>query len=421
MKKFTCFCLILILSFFQFTFAQNVLAEQKIIKNNTNETEIIINEKHDINPETVKKTETIPEPVKKNELENKAEKQESISSTNHLFHGQVEQTDSEDKKNDIFTGSKEEIKEGTVLKMTVTSVLSSGVNQEGDEFFAEVTSDLEAEDGVTIPQGTVAHGKIVEVREAKRLGRDAYISMEFDYLITPDGREIPIEAKMTTKNHPVTAAAKIALEDTAYTVAGGVIGGIFALKLFGIGGAVASNGYTVAGGAGVGAAVGATVSLVRKGSDKLISPGDEIKVRMNNGIEVPVISEDALREDEKLLQGLKVDITNCKLEKDPFGEENTITLSLNINNNTEKTFSCFDIALINDYKSVFYASPFSNTSMWFTKITPNSKTNGKLSFSVDNPKRKHWLVFYDSMTRKPLAKISVDNAWKDLNKKAKKK
>jgi hypothetical protein len=344
---------------------------------------------------------------------------EEVSAASKIFQGQVETDTSKDDKKDIFTGANQDIKQGTVLKMTVTSVLNSTINQEGDEFFAEVTNDLEAPGGVAIPQGTIAHGKITTVRAAKRLGRDAVLSLKFDYLITPDGREIPLTANMSTKNSKVAAVAKIALEDTAYTVAGGLLGGLFALKLFGIGGALASNGYTVAGGAGVGAAVGVTVALVRKGSDKLLSPGDEIKVKTNSELNVPIMTEQSLREDEKLLEGLKVAITSCKLEKDPFGEPNTLTLGINVDNETAKTFSSFDIALVNDYKSVFYASPFSNTEMWFTKISPNSKLNGKLSFSVDNPKRKHWLVFYDSMTRKPLARISVDNAQKDIRKKSK--
>ena len=38
----------------------------------------------------------------------------------------------------------------------------------------------------------------------------------------------------------------------------------------------------------------------------------------------------------------------------------------------------------------------------------------KGSFSVDSPKRKHYLVFYDKRTRKPLAKISIDNVKTDL-------
>jgi len=345
------------------------------------------------------------------------------SNNKYIFQGHAEINDNADKKNNIFTGKTTTIKQGTNLKMTVSNVLSSGYNEEGDEFFAEVVNDLEGPDGVAIPAGTIAHGKIRSLQGSKRLGRDGYVTLDFDYLVTPDGREIPIEASMTTKRHPVTSVAKVALEDTGYTVAGGVIGGLFALKYFGLGAAVASHGYTVAGGAGVGAVVGLGTALARKGQEVLIAPGDEINVEISGALQLPTISEAALRDEEKTFQGLDVKITKYKLEKDPFGEPNTITLSLVISNKTPKTFSSFDMALVNDYKSVYYPSPFGDTELWFTKIPPNAHVSGKLSFAVDNPKRKHWLVFYDNRTRQPLARISVNNAIKAIEKekKAKKK
>lgn len=40
------------------------------------------------------------------------------------------------------------------------------------------------------------------------MGRQAWINLDFDYLVTPDGREIPIEGKMSTKLHPVAEASK---------------------------------------------------------------------------------------------------------------------------------------------------------------------------------------------------------------------
>ncbi len=56
------------------------------------------------------------------------------------------------------------------------------------------------------------------------------MTIKFDYLITPDNRKIPIEASITTKRSAAASTAKVVLEDTAYTMAGGVIGGILALK-----------------------------------------------------------------------------------------------------------------------------------------------------------------------------------------------
>ncbi|MCK7484511.1 MAG: hypothetical protein MZU97_02395 [Bacillus subtilis] len=305
--------------------------------------------------------------------------------------------DKQQENKQLFTGEVHKLQEGAKLKMTVSSVISSGYNEEGDEFFAEVVNDLAGSGGVVIPAGTIAHGKVTKLRGSKRLGRDAYMNIKFDYLITPDGRQIPIEASMTTKRHPVTSTAKVILEDTAYTVAGGLIGGFLALKFLGIGAAVASNGYTVAGGAGVGALVGATASLVRKGGEVLIAPGDEINVRIVENMELPVMSEEALKDEEKQLEGLNVVITNYLIEKDPFGEPNTITITMDIDNQTNRTFSSFDMALVNDYNAVFYPSPFGDTNLWFQKIMPNSKSKGKLSFSVDNPKRKGTSLY--SMTQ----------------------
>lgn len=320
------------------------------------------------------------------------------------------------KNSEIFTGEIGEIKEGSKLKMTVASVISSGFNREGDEFFAEITDDFSTDRGIVIPCGTVAHGIVTELKNSKRLGRDGFINVNFDYLITPDGRKIPIEAHMTTKRHPVSLAAKVVLEDTAYTVAGGVIGGLLALKFLGLGTAIASEGATVAGGAGIGAVAGLTAAVVRKGKEVLIAPGDEIKVKIAENFELPVLTEESLKDKELHYEGLDVKITGYVLEKDPFGELNTITLTLDIINRTKKKFSSFDMALISEYKRVYYASPFGNTEMWFQKIVPNSQIRGRLSFSVDNPKKKHWLVFYDNRTRKPLAKFSLKNAERALKK-----
>lgn len=351
------------------------------------------------------------------ELEHNVDKQSE--NLHNVIRGRIQYDDGYQSP-EIFTGEMEQIEEGSKLKMTVASVISTGLNREGDEFFAEVTDDFSTENGIVIPCGTVAHGTVSKIENSKRLGRDGYISVNFDYLITPDGRKIPIEASMTTKRHPATSTAKIILEDTAYTVAGGVIGGLLALKFLGLGAAVATKGGTLAGGAGIGAVAGLTASMVRKGKEILIAPGDEINVKIAENMELPILSEEGLKEKEVHYKGLDVKITGYELQKDPFGDLNTITLTLDIKNRTEKTFSCFDMALVSEYKKVYYASPFGDTGLWFKKIVPGSKVLGRLSFSVDSPKKRHWLVFYDNRTREPIAKFSLKNAERELEKLSKK-
>jgi len=335
----------------------------------------------------------------------------------HYFQGHAEITDkrgNNDKK--LFTGEVDVIDKKTEIKMTVSQVLSVNLSEEGDEFFAEITNGVEGSKGLVLPHGTIAHGTVRKLVDSKYLGRDGYIELSFDYLVTPDGREVPIEGKVTTKLNPVVATAKVVAEDLGYTAAGGFVGGMMALQGLGVGAAVASHGYTVAGGAAVGGAVGLGLSLMRKGAPVIISPGDEIKVKLLEPLKLDVMHEDAFKQDEIVHDDLKVKINNVKLEKDPFGELNTITLQVSINNFTDIDFSSYDIGLMNDYNKVYHPSIFKDNSVTLKPIKSGARVAGCLSFAVDNPKRKHWLVFYDRRSRSMISKISVDNAQLALKK-----
>ena len=316
---------------------------------------------------------------------------------------------------------KETLEKKDIIEMTVSQVLDGSFSLEGDEFFAEVTSDVIGDKGVIIPKGTVAHGTITQTSEAKRLGRDGHLSLSFDYLVTPDGREIPIEGKMSTKLHPLKAATKIIATDVGYTAVGGVAGGLFAIQALGLEAAIASQGYTVAGGAAIGGTIGLGMSLYRKGKNVLIAPGDEIKVRILSNVELPVYRDEALKQKEVKYPGLDIRIANILYEKDPFGEVNTITLSLSISNMSKKAFSGMDLALMNDYNAVYNPSIFGDTKLLFSQLKPGDRFAGRISFSVNNVKQSFWLVVNDRATNKPLAKISLDNAYKNVSKDVKKR
>ena len=322
---------------------------------------------------------------------------------------------------EIFTGSVETLNRKEIIHMTVSQVLDSSFSIEGDEFFAEVTDDVYGGKGIIIPKGTVAHGKLTETTAPGKMGKEASLSLSFDYLVTPDGREIPIEGSMTTKLHPIKQTAKIAAQDVGYTVAGGAVGGFMALNWLGLEAAIMSQGYTLAGGAAVGGVAGLTMALIRKGNHVMIAPGDEIKVKINTSMDLPVYKEEALKQEELLYDGLTISINDIKHEKDPFGEVNTITLTVLISNMSDKVLSGFDMLLVNDYHAKFAPSIFGNTKLMFRQIKPGEKVIGQVSFAVDNVNRKFWLTFNDRQTGKPLSKISLDNAYRNLPEKTKAK
>lgn len=339
-----------------------------------------------------------------------------------VFQGHAEfDHQSQELDKELFTGKKETLEKKDVIEMTVSQVLDGSFSLEGDEFFAEVTSDVIGDKGVIIPKGTVAHGTIIQTSEAKRLGRDGHLSLSFDYLVTPDGREIPIEGHMTTKLHPLKAATKIIATDVGYTAVGGVAGGIFAMQALGLEAAIASQGYTVAGGAALGGTIGLGMALYRKGKNVLIAPGDEIKVRILSNVELPVYREEALKQKELTYPGLDIRIANILYEKDPFGEVNTITLSLSISNMSEKAISGMDLALVNDYNAVYNPSIFGDTKLLFSQLKPGDRFAGRISFSVDNVKQSFWLTVNDRATNKAIAKVSLDNAYKNVSNDVKKR
>lgn len=338
--------------------------------------------------------------------------------------GGIEQTDTREQFNkEFFTGEVDILDKHDEIKMTVSQVLNGSYTEIGDEFFAEITEDVlggKRNKGVIVPKGSIIHGVVTTVEDPKNMGRNGYIVTVFDYLVTPDGRQIPINASLSTKENVAKGTIKNVAKHVGVATAGGVVGGFFALNLLGLEAAIASNGITLAGGAALGGAVGLVSSMMGKGKNVNIKPGDELKIKMVTNLEIPVMSREAFKEEDMLYEGLDVTINKVSLEKDPFGEEDILTLDVKISNMSDKMFYAFDIALMNEIKNVFYPTPFGDTSLWFKKIEPGDVVLGKLSFTISNKKYKHWLVFYDRATRKPVAKYSVDNILVDNKIKSKK-
>lgn len=334
------------------------------------------------------------------------------------FKGHIEETNKspDNVQGEMFTKESMTLREDKTIELTVSQVLNGTTAIEGDEFFAEVSEDVLAGSGVLLPKGTVAHGTIKNIVDPKRMGRDGYIELGFDYLITPDGREIPIEGNMTSKLNPAKTVGKKMAEGGANTAIGATYGAMAAMEIAGIGGAVLSKGATIVGGAAIGSVIAVGMTLFRKGKDVLISPGDEIKVKIRSSEAIQVMKPEAVRQDELHYDGLDVSISDIFLEKDPFDNLNTISLDLIIKNYSKSDFSTFDVALVSDLRNIYKPSIFTDykNSLAMKHIKRGESVSGILSFSVDSPNRQHWLVFYDRRTNKPLAKISIDNAKKDL-------
>ena len=335
--------------------------------------------------------------------------------------GSVSELDEFNNK-ETFTGEVDTLDKHDSVKLTVSQVITSTANEAGDEFFAEVTEDVGGKKGVIIPKGSIAHGIIKTLEDPKKLNRNGYIITEFDYLVTPDGRQIPIKGSLSTKENLVKGTAKNVAQHAGVTLVTSAIGGLMSINLVGIEATIASHGMTAAAGAAVGGAIGLVSMLNKKGKSVHIKPGDEFEIKILGEVDLPVFSENAFKEDDLYIEGLNVELISAKYGKDPFGENNYITLNLKIDNRSSRDFYPFDIALMDDIKKIYYPSPFTDNDVWFSTIKSGQKVIGKMSFSVNNKKNKHWLVFLDRGTKKPVAKYSIEaKLMSDNNKKKKKK
>jgi hypothetical protein len=328
-----------------------------------------------------------------------------------VLHGTVIQTEcNRPQSPTVNTGDVRVVAPGTVLDLVLSSEIAPGETVEGDEFFGKISKDVLVDGRLVIPTGTVMHGVLSTLEGPKRAGRNGYINTRFDYLITPDGREVPIEGNSTTRDSKGKAAAKVVGRAAGYTAVGGVVGTVMVLQYGGLAAAAASHGSALAGGAAIGGAAGLTIAMLMKGKSVMLQPGAEMRVKLSEPLKLPTMTVPDETAEDYSIPGLKVKVAGMRIDRHPLGEMSEITLTLDILNQTENTFSTFDIGLEDELLgNLYFPSPLGDTGR-FSKIKPSSHLNSNITFSVDNVKSRHKLVFFKPYSREPLAKFALTDA-----------
>lgn len=310
----------------------------------------------------------------------------------------------------VNSGDVREVALGTMLDLVLSTEIEAGENVEGDEFFGKIIKDVLVDGQVVIPRGTVVHGILSTIQEPKRAGRNGYINTRFDYLTTPDGRKITIEGNSTSRDSKGKAAAKVVGRAAGFTAIGGVVGTVIALQLGGLAGAAASHGSTLAGGAAIGGATGLTIAMLLKGKSVMLPSGTEMKVALSEPLKLPtMVMPDESAEDFSV-PGLKVKVAGMRIARHLSGDMTEMTLTLDILNETENTFSMFDMGLEDELGHLILPSPLGDTGVLLSKIKPSSHLKSDLTFSVYNVKMRHKLVFFKPYSREPLVKLTLTDA-----------
>lgn len=171
-------------------------------------------------------------------------------------------------------------------------------------FQAVLLNDQMADSDVILPSGSLVRGSIGKVTEARRLSRGAVLYLDFDHIVTPNGRQLPLTLSIvgrpdltsdggitTTRGYgdamkenwnQTVKIAKTATDwgdDTFEDVAGGYLR-IITLPVSAIGGGIGGAGYYV---------YEAVADAIRKGKNVNINAGDVLNVILTEPVDVPVI------------------------------------------------------------------------------------------------------------------------------------
>lgn len=83
---------------------------------------------------------------------------------------------------------------GTTMKLELLEPVSTAVGSVGDEFSAMMKEDKIVNGKIALPAGSIIRGTINRIVPNKRLSRSAVMYFNFDHVVTPTGRQIPLGA-----------------------------------------------------------------------------------------------------------------------------------------------------------------------------------------------------------------------------------
>ena len=190
-----------------------------------------------------------------------------------------------------FGWAKENVRlaEGTKIVFTLNDTLSTKNAREGDRFSGVVSRSVRVGDTIAIPQGSEVRGEVIHVQRAGRVKGRAELGLRFTELELPDGTKLDLVASLTGleegEKESVTQEGQVKGEgskkrDTAEVAGGAGIGTAI--------GAIAGGGKGAAIGAASGAAAAAGLVLLQRGKDAEIKRGSELAIQLDRPLSVPL-------------------------------------------------------------------------------------------------------------------------------------
>jgi len=179
------------------------------------------------------------------------------------------------------------IPSGTLMALHTNQPISSYGAHIGDPVSATLENDLFVNDAVAIPAGSQVLGQIANISEAGHLGKHGEIDVRFDSIKLPDGRVVPVQAHIVTKDDSGVLKGDTYTKDVlkGVGVAAGATG-VGTLMGTAAGSLLGSVGGGAVFGLGVGALGGLGYAMVRKGKDVLLPAGSRMSVKIDTPVTI---------------------------------------------------------------------------------------------------------------------------------------
>lgn len=190
---------------------------------------------------------------------------------------------------------------GTELQIQLLQTVDTMANQEGDICNFVLLNNLKSHKTTVLPSGSIIRGNISKLKTAKRCSRGAVLYIDFDHIVTPTGRQLPLSLslmgleKMTIDGgiyfnkgygEAVQDNWKKCVDITKSCTNYGMKAGVSAPGIQYVTAPICAIGGVVGGGCYL---VGDTVfDLFKKGQDVIFYKGTKFKSKLVYPIDVPV-------------------------------------------------------------------------------------------------------------------------------------
>jgi len=191
---------------------------------------------------------------------------------------------------------------GTKLELEAANTITTETLNAGDMFSAYLINDIIKDGDVVLPRGTIIRGSSAKIIRPKMLSRSAVLYLNFDHIVAPNGKQIPLKAGISsylrlTEDGGIDggggygSALAENLDKSGDIIKKTATWGVKSGEELFTGGKYLVTPIAAVGGtiAGVGYLVGdSVIDLFRKGKDVIIIKGQKFEILLLESIDVPL-------------------------------------------------------------------------------------------------------------------------------------